>query len=104
MNLKKLSAMGLNFKNSTAQWSYSGFKEFRNRLANSKRYTTDLFDFLTHSDCDGSIPWEDCMKIALALEKVVDGWEENDHDKINAKDLIETMRECSENKTNLEFI
>ena len=83
--------MGLNFKGCDAQWSYSGFMEFRCRIwslcnlpgdlraiyYNKSDITLDvakthpLWDFFNHSDCDGQLSVNKFKKIIPALTVVL---------------------------------
>ena len=100
--------MGLNFKQSNAQWSYSGFMSFRERLAseigltlremdgfkdggNSWDSITDAIKpFLNHSDCDGELSVDEMKLVAPRLRELVADWED-DHDKENALELASDM-------------
>ena len=106
--------MGLGFSHGGAQWSCSGFNDFRRRLArdigmdlNSMHgyggatswSTADdpLVPLLTHSDCDGNLAPDVCAKVAPRLEAIIgtwpaDGW---DYDRDNGLKLAAGMRECA---------
>ncbi len=82
--------MGLGFQNCEAQWSYSGFMNFRKRLWNHAGFPGDLkqifygigdvkldiakkhglYHFFNHSDCEGKLTVERLKKIIPALELV----------------------------------
>lgn len=101
--------MGLNFRNSNAQWSYGGFNRFRERLAAEiginlremegfvdgglswKKIKDPIAPFLNHSDCDGDLSPEQCATVAPRLRELVDGWDD-DHDKRNALELAKDMK------------
>lgn len=114
--------MGLNLRvngKSCGQWSYSGFMEFRIKVATQvginiydmegfacvdknilkeqgweayeKAYAEELekekisWDtindpiktLLFHSDCDGEIPYEECLPLANRLEEIIKDWPQN---------------------------
>ena len=112
--------MGLDFNNSDARWSYSGFNRFRRRLAehegfnldqmqgfNGKRdwdeITTDLKPLLNHSDCDGELTPEECKQVGPRLYGIAMTWPEDDYDRRSALVLAEDMAKCVINDTSLEF-
>jgi len=112
--------MGLNFRHSSAQWSYSGFMRFRERLAEAegielkkmwgfgepflpwKPVKNDIKHFLNHSDCDGQIGPAKLKLIYPIIERIVTPWE-HDHDRANALELVETMKKCIKKKQPLIF-
>jgi hypothetical protein len=112
--------MGLNFRGSNAQWSYSGFNSFRERLANEIKinlremagFTRDASNpgndwneindpialFLNHSDCEGELAPDACLAIAPRLRELVSNWDEC-YDRVNALTLaddMEYMATCGE--------
>jgi hypothetical protein len=121
--------MGLNFKfidgeYSKAAWSYSGFHEFRIRLARQigidldnmkgfggeKRSWDTVNDpikpFLNHSDCDGTLSPKDCAQIAPRLKELLAQWEPIDadaeHGIRHGAILVRDMETCA--KTGQSFI
>jgi len=112
--------MGLNFSHAEASWSYSGFDEFRHRLAleaGIDLYMMDGFGgdipfdsvedpikpLLDHSDCDGELTPEECSTIAPRLRELVSNWFDDDYDKTNASRLAYGMELAASNKENLRF-
>jgi hypothetical protein len=120
--------MGLNFRVgnrcSEAQWSYSGFREFRNKIAKvaginledmlgfhgCKGWSSvedDIALLLNHSDCDGILTPEQCKKINPRLSELLNKLPEDshwiDHDKRCGKILAEDMKECVEKNIDLVF-
>lgn len=81
--------MGIDFSHTTAQWSYTGFGDFRRALALFEGFElddmdgfggdrdwstvhTDLAPLLNHSDCDGEMTPDECRRVAPRLCVVVD--------------------------------
>jgi hypothetical protein len=112
--------MGLNFGNSSARWSYSGFSSFRNKLADSiginlshmrgfggKEHWEIVFDdivpLLNHSDCEGELSPEDCKRVAPRLREIVSSWPDLDYDKTQALMLAQSMENCASTNNPLEF-
>jgi hypothetical protein len=116
--------MGLNFRESTnysdAAWSYSGFGEFRRKLAKEIGIDLDkMIGFggktkwntvnnpikylLNHSDCDGHITALRCSLIAPRLKELIDKWDDTDYDKRAAIILANDMIKCANDNKNLEF-
>jgi hypothetical protein len=112
--------MGLDFSNSDAHWSYSGFNSFRSRLANAIGITLnemegfggstswatvkdDLKYFLDHSDCEGKISPKRCGKIAVRIEKIIKGWPTDDWDRQEATILVRDMKRTSKGTEPLIF-
>ena len=123
--------MGLNFRignrSSEAEWSYSGFNEFRRKIASlikidldemigfggNKDWNTrniiindDIILFLIHSDCDGDLSTDQCKKIYPRLLELInmlpDTFMDN-YDKKMGKILAEDMKYCAENNKKLIF-
>lgn len=120
--------MGLNFKDSDAQWSYGGFMAFRERLASEigvelrtmqgfsertddgkipgerswKNINDDIVPFLNHSDCEDELTPEECKRVAPRLRKLVADWED-DHDKQNALQLADDMERIAATGAPLVF-
>lgn len=112
--------MGLNFSHSDAQWSYSGFARFRERLAQEiglelkkmqgfggTKLWSDVTDplrwLLDHSDCDGEITARRCGLIAPRLREVVSRWPADDYDRQTALDLAFGMCEAAVRGEPLQF-
>ena len=80
-------------------WSYSGFDDFRQRLAREigielnemehfggarpwSDVVSDIVPLLNHSDCDGELSPEDCARVAPALRRLIARWaERGDYDR-----------------------
>ena len=118
------------FENS-AHWSYSGFNDFRARLAadigiklgemegftfitrigggiesepKSWDKVSDLIKpFLDHSDCDGQLSAEECGAIAPRLRELVANWPKQDYDSVKALTLAGNMEECARDGVALIF-
>jgi len=107
--------MGIRFVPGNASWSYSGFDEFRTRLAKEVGLDLDqmvgfggshaweLDDpitlLLNHSDCDGSLSPIECDQIAPRLQELVSTWSselgtDENYDRTNALYLAEAMQTC----------
>jgi len=112
--------MGLNFMGGDARWSYSGFNRFRTKLAsqigitldkmkgfdgeNSWDFETDdIIPLLNHSDCDGELTVKECKKVWPRLKELIEDWDDDNYDKINALRLIEDMKGTIKNNEPLEF-
>jgi len=130
--------MGIDFhtdgyEGKTAHWSYSGFSEFRLRLANEANIhlksmqgfggsmewsNDDIVPLLHHSDCDGDLSPEDCAKVAPRLLELISEWNSMQerftgpempedfifrYDKQQATLLAQQMKYCAENKVKLQF-
>lgn len=113
--------MGLDFSHCEARWSYSGFGQFRRRLAQeigvdlNKMYGfggTRTFHtindpikyLLDHSDCDGNLDPVKCRKIIPRLRKLVSNWADNDYDKKQALELADGMEYCASKNRHLMFL
>lgn len=91
--------MGINFTHCNAQWAYSGFMRFRNKLAASSEMYEDglytmmkneaIYPLINHSD--GDLTVQEMCQIEPQLNEIVDGWLP-DRDKENALELIEGMK------------
>jgi len=113
--------MGIDFSHCDARWAYSGFKKFRNRIANQIGFpeyeeisTTDdpryekikddpILYLLAHSDCDGELTSEECKTLSPRLREIIDGWPDEDYDKRNALELCEGMDFASAGGVSLQF-
>ena len=123
--------MGLGFSESKASWSYTGFMDFRERLAaeigidlqkmvgfsNRKYHSPDhilgtmpwdkitdpIKPFLNHSDCEGELSPEDCLIVAPRLRELVADWDEFDYDRQNALILADDMERCGKDGKALIF-
>lgn len=81
-------------------WSMEGFG------GNQKSWNSvedDIVPLLSHSDCDGFIPPEQCHLIAARLSDLIQTWDDNDYDKIQAKSLIDGLNYCYEHNEELEL-
>jgi hypothetical protein len=92
-----------------ARWAYSGFNEFRERLARAigiprlsamegfggerpwSEVEDDLVPLLHHSDCDGELDYTACAKVAPRLREIVETWHHDDIDRQNALRLCAMM-------------
>jgi len=112
--------VGLNFREGDARWSYSGFNRFRTKLAsqigitldkmqgfdgeNSWDFETDdIIPLLNHSDYDGELTVKECKKVWPRLKELIEDWDGDNYDKINALRLIEDMKGTIKNNEPLEF-
>jgi hypothetical protein len=115
--------MGLNFTQCNAQWSYSGFMDFRIKLAKEiginlremeffkkeqtgmswKNVKDNIKPLLIHSDCDGIMLPKTCAKVAPRLRQLVSEWEDS-HDKRQAIELAKGMDECVKKRISLRFV
>lgn len=112
--------MGLNFREGDARWSYSGFNRFRTKLASQVGITLDKmqgfgggnsWDFKTdaiilllrHSDCTGELTVKECKKVWPRLKELIEDWDNDNYDKINALRLIEDMKGTIKNNKPLKF-
>lgn len=117
--------MGLDFRalvDSDADmpsWSYSGFMDFRVRVASSvgielrsmegfsadgegcpwSAVETDMKALLQHSDCEGEMTAEECAKVEPELRRVIESWlepPEVDYDKRTGLRLCDAMKLVAE--------
>jgi len=121
--------MGLSFKQSKANWSYSGFNNFRERLAreiginlsemtgfSDRKYpdpkrgyipwhnvTDAIRPFLNHSDCGDELSPEECAQVAPRLRELVAHWGFENYDRINALILAADMEKCAARNEALVF-
>lgn len=120
--------MGLNFSRSTARWTYSGFAFFRRRLAGSigvdlnqmqgfigpddeelghaiswSTVSDPIVPLLDHSDCDGSLSPHECLCVGLRLVQIINDWEEDDRDRMEAEVFAQDLIECGRNGEAMEF-
>lgn len=116
-----------------AQWAYSGFMRFREKLASAEGIdlrqmrgfgddnqnrpweddngndVTILRPFLDHSDCDGELTWQECAQVVDRIEQIIETWRAPEGDYIHGRDisqgklLVAEMRDCVNTKTALEF-
>jgi hypothetical protein len=63
----------------------------------------DIVPLLNHSDCDGELSPEECLKIAPRLRELVSAWDDDDRDKENALWLAEGMELAASRNEPLEF-
>lgn len=98
-----------------ARWAHSGFMEFRRRLAKEIGVDLDemegfkkigggrrwaevldpLVPLLDHSDCDGWLDYDACVKVAPRLREIVEPWP-RDYDRQQALALVAMMEEVVE--------
>jgi hypothetical protein len=112
--------MGIDFAQSKAHWSYSGFNQFRGRLAtqigidlnNMKGFgghaswteiTDPIEPFLNHSDCDGQLSSDNCGKIGPRIIELVKNWPQESYDRQEALVLAEDMIKCFKRNHCLDF-
>ena len=112
--------MGIDFSHDEAHWSYSGFHDFRRRLAQEIEVDLGMMDgfggdipfdsvkdsiepLLNHSDCEGGLTPEECAKAAPRLRELVSKWPDDDYDKRNALMLAKGMEEALSKDVNFEF-
>ena len=117
--------MGVAFSHCTAQWAYSGFMSFRQKIASTilgkpcdlyQMYKNDkmnvfvdhpLYGFLMHSDCDGELTCEAMVRYIPALSDILGEWTRNnsgiDFDFDTGWKLIAGMKEAVRLNENLEF-
>ena len=109
--------MGLRIGKAT--WSYSGFNNFRARLARKIEINLDqmigfggatkwprkdiIEHLLNHSDCDGIITPNVCIKLAPRLKELINDWDDKDYDKIMGLRLAKEMEKAAITNKNLEF-
>lgn len=113
--------MGINFTwngkfegEQTASWAYSGFNQFRERLAaelgmklpqfwNNSKLKDDIVPLLNHSDCDGELSAKDCAKVAPRLRELINDWENGDYDKDMGLLLARNMEQAATKDSPLIF-
>jgi hypothetical protein len=111
--------MGLDFTESEAHWSYSGFMRFRKRIAKQINIDLDsmagfggninwdtvsdpIKPLLDHSDCEGKLTIKECKQIAPRLLEIIKSWPE-DYDKNNATVLANDLQICADKNKIMEF-
>lgn len=103
-------------------WSYTGFNEFRRRLAaeiginlrEMRGYGVDIPGWrswddlddpikplLNHSDCEGVLTPSECATVAPRLRTLISKW--NNYDKGMALRLADAMDACVQAGVDLEF-
>lgn len=116
--------MGLDFRQSNAHWSYSGFNRFRERLAKAEGYNLrkmweledsgkksfkdlPMHDFYFHSDCDGVLTVRQLKVILPRFRELLEILDsegiEDDYDVWSGKILADDMEQCIINREKLEF-
>ena len=68
-----------------------------------KHIKDDIVILLNHSDCDGEITAEECLKVAPRLRHLVEDWHEDDFDKEEFLKLAEGMELAAANGEPLNF-
>jgi hypothetical protein len=123
--MKAKVIMGLDFSHTNAQWSYSGFMRFRERLAEEigidlnkmegfnkendykglswEKIVDPIKYLLDHSDCEDDLSPELCSKVAPRLRELVSSWDDDDYDKEQALLLAEGMELAFSKNEPLEF-
>lgn len=108
-----------------ARWSYTGFNQFRKRIAQSlglaleidyegrwiqqdwEKWDKDWLIFLTHSDCSGQFTHSQCGRISKKLKDVLEKWEPKDiqylYDIEHGLLLVDAMKYCKDNKKNMRL-
>lgn len=112
--------MGLDFRikgvkrdfRESPHWSYSGFGDFRKRLAESIGITLEEMKgfspigkswpfshpveaLLAHSDCDGVLSPYECAQIVEPLREIIRQWDEIDYDRVHGELLAGFMEKCA---------
>lgn len=112
--------MGLDFSHGDAHWGYSGFNIFREKLAHEigmdlrtmegfngnipfSKYNDDILPLLDHSDCDGELTVDECIKIVPRLREIIGKWSDDDRDKTRAMALADGMEEAINENEIFEF-
>jgi len=112
--------MGIDFSHTEAHWSYSGFMNFRRRIAQEIEIDLDMMEgfggdipfdsvndpimpLLNHSDCEGELTPKECGIVAPRLRELVSTWDDEDYDKRHALYLAEGMDEAVDRNENLIF-
>lgn len=122
--------MGLHFDHGKGHWSYTGFNEFRKRLASQIGIDLDQMHgfrpwrceparpfadipwstvsdpialLLNHSDCDGELAAHDCRTVGPRLRELVGMWEADDYDRVHGLLLAGAMDECAASGESLRF-
>lgn len=111
--------MGVRISPGDAEWSYSGFGDFRRRLANEEGFdlgdmkgfggdrewhtsngdrVTTLEPLLNHSDCDGYLSAYEAELVAPRLESILGKWaqEGTDYDVEHGRNLLASLRHSIE--------
>jgi hypothetical protein len=121
--------MGLDFNYGNAHFSYSGFHEFRVKLASLANfpyldnmegfsgsikwdlYNDDIIPLLRHSDCDGELTVKECLQIIPRLKELIEFLPEEypnelSYDnivKIQGQKLCQSMEEAAKDNQPLRF-
>jgi hypothetical protein len=113
--------MGLDFSHGGAHWSYSGFHDFRVKLAAEIGIDLNnmwgfggqtpwgdpkeehIIYLLDHSDCEGDLSPAKCRKVAKRLRELVASWDNGDSDKLRALELAEGMAFAHQKHQRLRF-
>lgn len=105
-----------------ASWSYSGFNEFRDRLAEAagidlysmngfggakswRGLTDPIVPLLMHSDCEGALSPAECVLVAPRLRELVADWKgwPEEYDREQALLLADSMDQCADTWEPLGF-
>ena len=114
--------MGLDFNLCDAHWDYSGFNNFRKKLAEEIGINLDEMDgfkdggglhwdkiidpikyLLYHSDCDGELTVKKCIVVNKRLNEIIKDWDDSDYDKQQALLLVKGMKKAISKKVPLLF-
>ncbi len=112
--------MGLDFSHARAHWSYSGFNDFRERLAKHVNFNLNDMDgfggtrdwsgiddalvpLLNHSDCDGHLTPRQCRKVFPRVLEIVMDWDLDDDDRADAIEMAAGMALAYAQGQNFEF-
>jgi len=117
--------MGINFAKRVLEyydfcWSYSGFNQFRGKLADEIGLKLDemcgfggyknwpssdpIVPLLNHSDCEGNLSPSNCETVYPRLLELIEKWPNDDYDKQQAKELAVAMKDCASEGCYLEFV
>ena len=113
--------MGIDFSHCDAHWSYSGFHNFRKRLAAAIDIDLEemvgfdegsrswdeykdhpLHNFLNHSDCEGYL--KPTNEMIDAIRNIIKTWPEDDYDRQTAEELLCGMQNALYDCSSIEFL
>lgn len=115
--------MSLNFSHGDAQWSCSGFNNFREKLMRGLGETMtlynlyehdeyfkhvwgddDIFPLINHCDCEGELTIPEMIKIIPRVAEIILLWNEEDYDRVNGMKFVEGMKLAIGAKESLKFV